>query len=63
MSGAQTAAESGAAVTQEFNEFAALLEREFKPKSDRAREAVESAVQTLATIQSPPTARARRWRP
>ena len=48
MSGAQTAAESGAAVTQEFNEFAALLEREFKPKSDRAREAVESAVQTLA---------------
>ena len=28
--------------------FAALLDREFKPKSDRAREAVESAVQTLA---------------
>ena len=49
MSGAQTgAAASGATVTQEASEFASLLDREFKPKSDRAREAVESAVQTLA---------------
>ena len=30
------------------NEFAALLNREFKPKSAKAREAVETAVQTLA---------------
>ena len=35
-------------VTQEGSDFAALLQREFKPKSDRAREAVEAAVQTLA---------------
>ena len=40
--------ETPAATTQEFSDFASLLEREFKPKSDRAREAVESAVQTLA---------------
>ncbi len=32
----------------EASEFTALLQQEFKPKSDRAREAVESAVQTLA---------------
>ena len=31
------------------SDFAALLNREFKPKSDRAREAVESAIHTLAT--------------
>jgi type VI secretion system protein ImpC len=48
MSEAQHNAATGATTTQEFNEFAALLDREFKPKSDRAREAVESAVQTLA---------------
>ncbi|MCA9726830.1 MAG: type VI secretion system contractile sheath large subunit [Candidatus Eisenbacteria bacterium] len=30
------------------DEFASLLQKEFKPKSDRAKEAVESAVQTLA---------------
>jgi type VI secretion system protein ImpC len=35
-------------VTTEGSDFAALLNREFKPKSDRAREAVQSAVQTLA---------------
>lgn len=32
----------------EQNEFASLLEKEFKPKSDRAKEAVETAVKTLA---------------
>lgn len=50
MSGAQTAAQAATAgvVTQEAGDFAALLNREFKPKSDRAREAVEQAVQTLA---------------
>src|SRR6185295_2306996 len=30
------------------NEFAALLNKEFKPKSDEARSAVENAVLTLA---------------
>ena len=29
-------------------EFAALLKSNFKPKSDRAQEAIESAVKTLA---------------
>ena len=48
MSEAQHSAAAGVTTTREFNEFAALLDREFKPKSDRAREAVESAVQTLA---------------
>jgi type VI secretion system protein ImpC len=32
----------------ESNDFSALLNKEFKPKSDRAKEEVESAVQTLA---------------
>jgi type VI secretion system protein ImpC len=31
-----------------LDDFSALLQKEFKPKSDRAREAVESAVRTLA---------------
>ncbi len=50
MSGAQLneAAAAGTTTTTEFGDFAALLNREFKPKSDRAREAVQSAVQTLA---------------
>jgi type VI secretion system protein ImpC len=48
MSATQTGATTGTATTQEFNDFTALLEREFKPKSDRARDAVASAVQTLA---------------
>ena len=50
MSGSQA---SGAAAevgtTESTSDFAALLDREFKPKSDRAREAVEGAIQTLAT--------------
>ncbi|NJN63751.1 MAG: type VI secretion system contractile sheath large subunit [Acidobacteria bacterium] len=32
----------------EVSEFSSLLKKEFKPKSDRAREAVEEAVRTLA---------------
>ncbi len=32
----------------ESSDFASLLEKEFKPKSDRSREAVEQAVKTLA---------------
>jgi type VI secretion system protein ImpC len=39
----------GVGVTEQSNDFAALLNREFKPKSDRAKEAVESAVQILAS--------------
>src|SRR5690606_8461025 len=34
--------------TVEIGDFASLLSKEFKPKSDRAREEVESAVRTLA---------------
>lgn len=35
-------------VTIEPDAFASLLQQEFKPRSDRAREAVEDAVATLA---------------
>jgi type VI secretion system protein ImpC len=50
MSGTETARDGAAAgvVTKETSEFASLLNREFKPKTDRAREAVEQAVKTLA---------------
>jgi len=50
MSGTQLGAVAAATATttQETNDFASLLNREFKPKTDRAREAVENAVQTLA---------------
>ena len=37
-----------AAVSLEGNDLASLLQKEFKPKSDEARSAVEAAVQTLA---------------
>lgn len=37
-----------AAKTLETGDFQALLQKEFKPKSDRAQEAVESSVRTLA---------------
>jgi type VI secretion system protein ImpC len=37
-----------AAQTAEGGDFSALLRKEFKPKSDEAREAVEQAVRTLA---------------
>ena len=42
---AQQEAQTG---TIEVNEFASLLDKEFKPKSDRAKEAVADAVKTLA---------------
>jgi len=50
MSGTDAAPQAAAVgtLTQEDGDFAALLSREFKPKTDRAREAVEQAVQTLA---------------
>src|SRR5678815_1107324 len=35
--------------TVEVDEFAGLLNKQFKPKTDEAREAVEQAVRTLAT--------------
>lgn len=38
----------GATATLEVSEFQDLLNKEFKPKSDRSREAVEGAVRTLA---------------
>jgi type VI secretion system protein ImpC len=34
--------------TTELTEFSSLLKKEFKPKSERAQEAVETAVRTLA---------------
>src|SRR4030095_4989545 len=36
------------AAVQEGDQFAALLQKEFKPKTDRARAEVENAVRTLA---------------
>ena len=44
----QESAAGSATETLELSEFQSLLNKEFKPKSDRSREAVESAVQTLA---------------
>jgi len=44
----KTAVADGATATLEAGDFASLLNKEFKPKSDRAREEVESAVRTLA---------------
>ncbi len=38
----------GAAETLEAGEFASLLEKNFKPKSDRQKEAIEEGVKTLA---------------
>ena len=34
--------------TLEASEFSSLLQKEFRPKSDQAKEAVETAVKTLA---------------
>ena len=50
MSASQTSAAADAlgTVSEAESEFASLLTREFKPKSARAREAVEAAVHTLA---------------
>ena len=44
----QKETQAAEAVTMEVNEFETLLKKEFKPKSDRAKEAITSAVQTLA---------------
>jgi type VI secretion system protein ImpC len=44
----EKAAEGAAAATAEAGDFASLLQKNFKPQSDRAREEVENAVRTLA---------------
>jgi len=48
MSEAQTIAPASTVEAEYGNDFASLLQREFKPRSDHAREAVHAAVQTLA---------------
>ena len=50
MSETQLGGAPASVVTEEggLGDFATLLNREFKPKSDRARDAVQAAVQTLA---------------
>ncbi|MGZ7278174.1 hypothetical protein ACXWOP_09645, partial [Streptococcus pyogenes] len=47
---AQTLTQTGALKDVEYagGDFASLLQKEFKPRSDEARSAVEAAVQTLA---------------
>jgi len=42
------AQQSAAGVTLEASDFASLLQKEFKPQSDKAKESVETAVRTLA---------------
>jgi len=49
MAETQAAGQQFAGVTMEGNDFASLLSKEFKPKSDEARSQVEAAVATLAT--------------
>ena len=44
----QSQVELGTTTLESTPEFAALLKSNFKPKSDRAQEAIESAVKTLA---------------
>jgi len=45
---AEAQAQGAQTQTVEPGEFASLLHKEFKPRTDRAREAVEQAVHTLA---------------
>lgn len=44
----QQSSAQGQVETLETSDFSSLLDKEFKPKSDRAKEAVENAVKTLA---------------
>jgi type VI secretion system protein ImpC len=44
----ENATAAAVGVVQESSDFSALLNKEFKPKSDRAKAEVENAVQTLA---------------
>ena len=44
----QQESSSASGAMAEFDDFAALLQKEFKPKTDQAKSAVENAVHTLA---------------
>ncbi len=44
----QSQSAQGATTFEAAPEFAALLKKEFKPKSDRATQAIEAAVKTLS---------------
>lgn len=44
----QAAPGAAAAKTVEASDFSALLQRDFRPKSDQARDAIENAVKTMA---------------
>jgi len=48
MSETSTEQQQGATGTLELSDFGSLLQKEFKPQSDKAKEAVENAVRTLA---------------
>jgi type VI secretion system protein ImpC len=48
MSEAKMAAGQPQAEAKEFSDFGALLNKEFRPKSDHAQDAIQSAVKTLA---------------
>ena len=48
MADAQETSAQAEAGTIEVSEFSALLEKEFRPQTDRARDAVTNAVRTLA---------------
>ena len=53
MSDAQSDAQQPEAEALTEDSFASLLQQEFKPKSDRAKEAVEGAVATPAAAPWP----------
>ncbi len=57
MAEANTAQAAGAPATAEMTEFESLIKKEFKPKSDHAKAAIQSAVQTLAEQALAGTAR------
>jgi type VI secretion system protein ImpC len=48
MAEAEQSKEAAAGATGEASEFSSLLQKQFKPQSDRAKEEVETAVRTLA---------------
>ena len=48
MSDSQSDKELGAAAEETQDDFAALLQKEFRPKTDRAKDEIAAAVQTLA---------------
>ena len=58
----QVGAAAGA-VTETESDFSALLNKEFRPKSEQAKSAVESAVRTLAehALRGGAQEEARRW--